>query len=292
MEFEFLLDNRRFDVDGIEIKPRHDHEEIVRRFYETAYVGNGWVYPPLKTVSLTATESSKFKNQASKVTSNFFTVQPTHSITIHPHNEEKAKFLILSYGFLHGLYLSPAGYLCLNKIPYEEGKLTGVILVGNDHQKGMRAFNFYYDRSYPEERKQMFAILHWLLIGQTYNFAWDRFDAQYKVLDGLYRTSGIKSDSHASRPVDLAAKYGVQLPDWAKLINSKPKTSRLSIIRNELVHEAKYAGHPIGYEYPEENFGLEFVAFNLKLVAAVVGLNTKYLEAEPSNRCRYSWNFA
>lgn len=29
MEFGFLLDNRRFDVDGIEIKPRHDHKEII-----------------------------------------------------------------------------------------------------------------------------------------------------------------------------------------------------------------------------------------------------------------------
>lgn len=32
----------------------------------------------------------------------------------------------------------------------------------------------------------MFAILHWLLIGQTYNFAWDRFDAQYKVVVAAY----------------------------------------------------------------------------------------------------------
>lgn len=135
----------------------------------------------------------------------------------------------------------------------------------------------------------MFAILHWLLIGQTYNFCWDRFDAQYKVLDGLYKISGIRSDNHASRPVDLAAKYGVQLPDWAKIITT---TSRLSTIRNELVHEAKYAGHPIGYAYPEENFGLEFVAFNVKLVAGVVGLNTSYLKAVPSNRCVYGWDFA
>ncbi len=83
MEFGFLLDNRRFDVDGIEIKPRHDYEEIVRRFYETAYVGNGWIYPPLETVSLTAPERSEFKNQAPKVTSNFLTVR-AYPLNNHP----------------------------------------------------------------------------------------------------------------------------------------------------------------------------------------------------------------
>ena len=151
------------------------------------------------------------------------------------------------------------------------------------------AFSDFYDNSDSQKRTLMFAIIHWLLLGQTYDLAWERFEAQYKVLDALYKISGINSKTHASRPVELAKKYKIKLPDWAKIIR---KESRLSKIRNELIHEAKYAGRPIGYAYPEDNFDLELVAFNVKLVIKIAGLDTPYLKADISNRMLYLWDFS
>ncbi|HWR29657.1 MAG TPA: hypothetical protein VN631_07470, partial [Negativicutes bacterium] len=89
--------------------------------------------------------------------------------------------------------------------------------------------------------------------------------------------------------VVLANKYNIKLPSWAEL-DSTGRQSKLSKQRNELVHEAKYGGHPIGYSYPGENYSLEFTSFNTKLISAALGINTPYLAAEPDNRAEWGWD--
>jgi hypothetical protein len=155
----------------------------------------------------------------------------------------------------------------------------------------MEKISRFYQKANQEDRKQAFAALHWFLVGQSYTFEWDQFEAQYKVLDGIYKLSKVNAKTHAGRPVELAKKYhdkGIILPKWAEL-DSEGKRA-LSILRNELVHEAKYGGHPIGYAYPTENYPLEFVSFNTKLICAVLGINTPYLKADPGDRQRWAWD--
>jgi hypothetical protein len=289
MEFGFLIDRRRVVFIKSEIKPLLDFDDRIDRFYKHACASNGWVYPPLVDANQNFREKEKFKTKP-QIPSSFFQIGPTHSITINPFDEEKAKFLILAYGFLNGVYLNPAGHLFVNRAAYEIGKLTGVILVGNDAEKGITAFSQYYDKASKVQRKLLFAILHWFIVGQTYNFEWDKFDAQYKVLDGLFHLSGLTAPNHASRPIELANNFGIKLPLWAQL-NPDRKSSQLSNTRNELFHEARYAGQPIGYEYPKENFGLEFARFNSKIIVALVGLKTKFLQADPGNRDTWGWSF-
>jgi hypothetical protein len=157
----------------------------------------------------------------------------------------------------------------------------------------MMRFSSFYDAANNEDRKQMFAILHWFLVGQSYKYAWDRFDAQYKVLDGLYRLSKLGYCQHALRPLKLAQKYNIVVPNWAQETTvCGKKTSRIAILRNELVHEAMFAGDPIGYAYPKENFYIEFAAFNVKLVASAIRLATPYLKADPNSRGVYLWDLA
>jgi len=110
MEFGFLTDRRRVVLNNIKIKPLNNFEETINRFYQSVTVNNGWVYPPLVKANRNFTEKKKFKAEG-KIASIFFLFEPTHSITIYPFDEDKAKFLILAFGFLNGLYLSPAVYL-------------------------------------------------------------------------------------------------------------------------------------------------------------------------------------
>lgn len=290
MEFGFLKDTTRVVADNIEIKPMWDIEEKINRLYQMAVVSKGWIYPPLIEAEQNFYEKKYFK-AIPQIPAKFFVVEPTHAITINPHDEEKLRFLILSYGFLKGLYLSPAGYLCLHRIPYEIGKLTGVILIKDDAEKGISSFGHCFDGLNYGNRKLAFAILHWFLIGQSYYYPWDRFDAQYKVLDTVYKFSGLTAPNHASRPVVLANHYGIKVPRWASLY-SNGRDSDLSIMRNELVHEAKYAGHPIGYSHPSENFDFEFVRLNVKLIAASFGLRSSFLQAEPNDRNTRAWHFS
>lgn len=194
MEFGFLKNTTRVIVDNIEIKPMWDIEDKINKLHKTAVVSNGWIYPPLVKAKKNFFEEKCFKIEP-QLPASFFTIEPTHTITIQPHDDEKLKFLILSYGFLNGLYLSPAGYLCLHRIPHEVGKLTGVLLIKNDAEKGISSFSYCFESLNSEKRKLAFAILHWFLIGQSYIYSWDRFDAQYKVLDAIYKLSGLLARS-------------------------------------------------------------------------------------------------
>ena len=112
------------DAQRREIKPMWDVKDKISRLHKMAIISNGWIYPPLVEVEQNSSEK-KCSGIKPQLPAKFFTVEPTHTITIHPNDDEKLRFLILSFGFLKGIYLSPAEYLCLHRVPYEIGKLTG-----------------------------------------------------------------------------------------------------------------------------------------------------------------------
>lgn len=284
MKFGFLNDKGCFIADKIEIKPLGDIDRSINWLKTQAKVSDGWIYPPMKP----AKKSNREKHSEEfDVFSEYFTIEPTHEITMNPYDSNKAKFIILGVGFFFGVYLSPAGYYNLGKTPYEEGKLTGVIPVGDDISKAIDVLSQYYDTN-PQKRTSMFAVLHWFMIGQSHTYPWDRFEAQYKVLDGLYKISeSKKAPTHAFRPIALAGQYGIQLPNWAAL---QGKSSKLTILRNELAHEAIYAGHPIGYAHPGEDYDLELASFNVKLIASSLGVKSAYLQIPVHDRQYHLWN--
>lgn len=289
MKFGFLIDKTSFECSCFRVAPLSEFDCVMEEFYQSAHVSNGWFYGPEQELKKTTNESRKFKERGPINCLSFFRISTTHEITSNACSEEHLRFLILGYSFLQGVYLTPEGYLNLGRTAYKPGKLNGLRLSGDDYVNGMEAINQFYLSNNCEVRKQMFASIHWHLIGQSYYFDWDRFDSQYKTLDGLYNISGVKAAFHAGRPVELARKYNLKLPSWAKL-DSTGKKSVLSTQRNELVHEATYGGNPIGFSYPDENYSLELTSFNTKLIAAMLGIDTPYLSAEPDNRDYWGWD--
>lgn len=289
MKFGFLTDRKSFDCSDFKITTVPEFDDVLDQFYKTINVSNGWFYGPQVELKKTSSENNIFKARGPIDDVSFFRLKPTHQINSNNLEDNHLRFLVLSYGFLQGLYLTPQGFSYLGRTAYEPGKLNGLLLTGDDYVNGMEAVNRFYMSAAPEKQTQMFACIHWYLVGQSYAFDWDRFDAQYKVLDGLYRLSGLNVRNHASRPIELANRYNIKLPLWAKL-DSTGKQSKLSKQRNELVHEATYGAEPIGYSYPDENYSLEFTSFNAKLIAATLGLNTPYLAAEPDNREYWGWD--
>ena len=300
MKFGFLIDGKNFECDGFKIAPVLEFNSVLEDFYKTARVSKGWFYGPEIELMKSTSEKQGFENNAPIVRKSFFQMSSTHQITsTKGYSDDHLRFLILGYGFLQGLYLTPEGFSYLGYTAYEPTKLNGLSLNDDDYINGMQCINRFYIDSNEEKRNQMFACIHWYLISQSYEFAWDKFDAQYKVMDGIWNLSGIAEDNkrkkgnyipHPQRPIKLTEKYGLKLPLWSKL-NTDGK-SRLSKQRNELVHEAKYGGNPIGYSYPEENYNLQFRSFNTKLIAAILGIDTPYLKAEPNNRLLGRWNIS
>ncbi len=292
MEFGFLKNKRRFVSQNIEIRSLWDIDQKICWFNKNARLSRGWYYPPMKIADQNFYE--KKHNKSCEIQSEWHILPATHTITLHPYDDEKVKFLLLGVSFVMGLYLSPAGFYCLGKIPYDQGKLTGVIPIKNDVEISLDTLSKFYDASSPKKRKNCFAILHWFLAGQNYEFQWDRFDSQYKVLDGIFKTSEVSNNlrsrriPHAERPVLLADHFSIDIPPWAK---TNGKGSQLSKLRNDLVHEAVYAGQPIGYGYPDNNYDLEFRRFNTKLIAALLGLKSNFLKSPYNDRQRHGWGF-
>ena len=289
MKFGFLIDPEAFNCDRFQIRPVEEFDFVLDDFYKTARVSNGWFYGTEIELPKSVNEKNRFKANAAVMNSSFFRMSSTHEITsTEDYSDAHLRFLILGYGFLQGLYLTPESYSYLGRTAYEPTKLNGLLLNGDDYTNGMKCIDKFYTDSDEKQRNQMFACIHWYLIGQSYQSSWDRFDAQYKVLDGIYKLSGTKARNHAGRPITLAEKYNLKLPLWANL--TAKNESKLSKQRNELVHEAKFGGYPIGYFYPDENYSLEFRSFNTKLIAAALGIDTPYLKAEPNFRIKGMWN--
>jgi hypothetical protein len=290
VKFGFLIGAKTVNAAGILIEPLAEYPDILTEFYETARVSDGWVYGREFQRSKTAAEKERFKNSAPKATEPFFRLGSTHQVTSRDLDEDQLRFVILSYGFLNGLYLAPESYACLRKVPYREGKLTGVMLVGADYEIGLGKIRQFLSKHNKNGIDAMKAILHWFLVGQSYEFEWDRFDAQYKVLDGIFKLSGVPNTAHSRRPEELVkywSRHGILLPSWAKIDNTGK--SQLGRLRNALSHEAVYAEAPIGYAYPQENYDLEFVSLNVKLIAALFEIESPYLCSEPNDRSQWGW---
>lgn len=73
--------------------------------------------------------------------------------------------------------------------------------------------------------------------------------------------------------------FGLDLIDflWGIVSADTPNehgkvSSIVANIRNELVHETIYAGSPIGYTLPKENFGIEFPRLNERMLLALIGV--------------------
>lgn len=117
------------------------------------------------------------------------------------------------------------------------------------------------------------------------------------MLDSLYwiYQHGDPKGPHSERPSKLANVYGLQLPSWAVVVkNSRGKNScRLADIRNDLIHEAKFAREPIGFAHLAElSLTLELGAFLTRLIIAMLGVNCSYIASPTNTRCMHGIGLA
>jgi hypothetical protein len=141
----------------------------------------------------------------------------------------------------------------------------------------------------------MFGAVHWFLFSQSYFHYFERFMMQYMILDTIYnvqeRISGVKCRLHAKRVEYLANSLEVPLPSWGQ-VDSSDK-SEISELRNALIHEAKFAGAPIGFAFPKMkgNILLQLEAFNCRLIAAQLGATGRYSRSSSQTRHPYRFHF-
>lgn len=197
-----------------------------------------------------------------------------------------ADFFIALFGLLKGMRLQRAGWQHFYKAPLNS-QLADFHASNAEITRALDgATTFWRGHNQPEVRNSAFAALHWHLFAQLYAHEFERFSFQYIALDACAEWAlqmafpgyPKKRPHHSHRVAKLCEATGVPIPNWALQRNGR-KTCAVAERRNALVHQALYAGQPIGgFAFPEEQpeMELELTGLVARLFLGLLGIDNEY----------------
>ncbi len=277
------------------IEPLQTHQTLVKNLYLSGRVAGDCLYPPL--VDAPGVSPSGMSHP--QVPVKLFELAPTHKLTLAsgPQNSEFANFLIVLFGFMKGLRLSPEGWQHFYRVPIKRGALCDFLADNSNIAKMLDfATDFWMSNNLTEVRCGIFGAIHWHLFGQLYEHEFERFNAQYIVLDSCFALSKImfpnlkKDHAHGVRPSLMCDAFGLAVPSWAvKCPNGKYPIAQL---RNQFFHEGLYGGLPIGFAHPTETAYIEheLTNFNARLILAILGARNFYTKSSVDTHQYYSFD--
>lgn len=236
--------NTEFGDELFEIRPVQRFTQAVDEVRRAGSLGPEWFHPPVEHSS---TEGVDLPCER-------FALPVTHCLTVtgHAYDADQGDFLVLVLGFCLGLKLTPQGTGHLMATPWKERTLSPFYADKRDILVVLRhALNFWLSQP-PEVRSLAFSAIHWHLTAHSYRQQHERFAWQYTVMDNIYRLACLTDPAfgslnnrnpHGRRPGVLGQKYGSPMPTAF----GAGDATVLSGLRNELIHEARWCGEPIGY---------------------------------------------
>ena len=134
------------------------------------------------------------------------------------------------------------------------------------------------------------AAFHWYLASQSYHHAFEMFTFQYSVLDNAHKLTellhpeygAMRTTKHFQRPVSLSTFYDIPLPPIFQSTSiPSPNAKRLANSRNELVHEARWLGQPLGYTADTASWEMlmNLKHFNSQLLLGVLNIGCTFRSA-------------
>lgn len=188
---------------------------------------------------------------------------------------ELGEFMVLVLGFLHGLRFTIEGTGHLFPTPHLEGTLVDFRPKNREVIPCMETALKTWKELEAEKRKLLFGAIHWYLVSQSYPNQFERFNWQYSVLDNLYKLKFGKGGAHGERPVKLAETYEVNLPTIFRDNFTKKRNAKcLVVLRNELVHEARWLERPLGYAVAQDGHDIiqALTYFNSQIILGALGI--------------------
>jgi hypothetical protein len=265
--FGWLRDRTAYQANAIRIDAIGDvegaHSELSGRIST-----DGWLYPQIAGGNSAGAYDR-------------FELPPTHVLTYGgAGNDHLSDFVILFLGCLHGLRLTPEGWGHFYRAATKLGQLVDFTYFERDVARLLRlAERFWLDHQKDGAAAIFFGALHWYVFSQSYVHMFERFLAQYMVLDTLHKAHSQitrrHARRHAERPAFMANELGVPIPSWAVVRGSN---CELATIRNALVHDAQFAGAPVGFTAGsrENDILLGLQGFNCRAIAAILGARGAY----------------
>lgn len=268
-------------------------DELVDELANSEGVEDGWIYAPLQPVRDFLTGDVRQRPYSARV----FGLPQTHSIThAAPDSAEHVDFHLWLLSFFTGMRLTATEAGFLDATPIVPGKLTDFLLLDDLSSVVDLAERFWIgQRNAPERARLVAAAIHALFMAQgPQSLQFERFIYGYTALDACYalRMSthpGPRAVSHAARIEWLCNEFNMPVPAWARSI---ARASAVSELRNAALHEALFAGAPLGFALhgasTNLNLPLEMTALTCRLLVALLGAEgNDYVRSPVTSRQRH-----
>lgn len=278
------------------IEPLGSHEQIVATVKADERHYGGCFYPPSRPCQKDIRET---KERPAIATG--FSLPATHQLRLFDdcQDDDSASFFIALFGFLHGLRLQRDTWQHFSRCPTKPRALCDFVAGSQDVVTTLDiASGFWAAHPDAATRKLVFGALHWHLFAQLYEHEFERFNAQYTAFDacwrlaratGLFDTDG----GHTDRAKRLAEALAIPVPQWATPLSAGKTECQLSRQRNALVHEAIYAGEPIGFASTAAaaDLTLELTGFVARCWLRLIGIDNEYTRSPVSTRQMIGFTF-
>lgn len=267
------------------LRPHKDFDARVDSIKKRAEYGRRYFVPPIAV--------DDWEGVAVPVAR--FELPATHMLLIDRQPDRDLDlFVVAVLGFFLGLKLLPEGYGHLHRLHHTPHQNAGFVPSPNEIRHGLDRALELYDGAEVESAKNLFAIIHWYLTAQVHVHQFERFAWLYTTLDALHAGAWRKPDYqdhcnrdgrkrksaaavlHADRPVHLATYFETPVPK---------NVQRMVDIRNDLLHEARFVGEPIGFAATEEANDIEHELshFIEQLILGMLNVRCQY------RRVEYDW---
>jgi hypothetical protein len=264
----------------IETAPTFD--EAIKIVVTSDHIDEDWFWPPL------ASEAPPRPVSA-------FSLPTTHVIKVEPEDDDSERlieFIVTVLGFLHGILLTPGGWVNLYRVCIKPARWHDFYIRSSACARILNIAEKTWRKADVEAREALFGTIRWHTFALSYDHPFERFLMQYIVLDSawnahcLLRPTPHKAKNHSARLEELCRYYHLTLPSWWSVPGRPPAVVDL---RNELVHEARWGGKPLGFGHPEEPLEgahLDLAYFNARLLMALLGEDNAYIHSTPESAGR------
>lgn len=265
------------------IRALPEYREAVEEVRSWPQCDEEWCWPPLLP---------EMPSRAAEI----FFLPETHVLTVTAgtpaESESKAEFLITFLGFLFGIVLAPEGWGQSRRVCIKVNRWPDCLIADSARRRVMSVAALFWEQLPEHHRDLILGIVRWHALSVAFSEEHEVFLHQYILLDACWKLHNAiphaptKNVPHAERIDQLASCYGLHIPlNWS----GESRRSALVEIRNELFHEARWAGRPVGFSCQTHPLGavhLELYWFTYRLILALIGDASPYIQSKPNGQTK------
>lgn len=278
---------------GMTIDPLPKCDSTISEVFAHRYRLNDWIYPPLVRKSSFAEP----RKRHTPIPAEVYQLPSTHRLHIPPRKTRDGvvlgEFLIAFLGLIDGIRLVPDGWSHFYRTKVKRHRLNDLVCNKPEIERLMAdAVTFWNATPNKSIRSLIFGAIHWFLFSHSYTHQFEVFSAQYTVFDTLFRihctiTPPNRTISHSHRPSYLCRAYRLPIPQWARM---RSRRCALSTLRNDLVHEAQFAGRAIGFSAPAYRYPIatQLANLNSRIILSILGIRCRYVRTPVQSRMMQS----